>query len=91
MSTQVSEITTLSELLEKVEEYKVTTSHLRISHPNLTELQWTIPDIPEQLIADLVEAYPTTKVYRAGGRYSVLFAGDGYGIFAQTARLDYLG
>lgn len=53
MSTQVSEITTLSELMEKVEEYRVTTSRLRIAHPGIEEIVWEIKSLPPDLVREL--------------------------------------
>ncbi len=87
MSTQVSEITTLSELLEKVEEYKATTSHLRIAHPGIGEISWEIPDLPIRLVTQLSNQCGT-RLTTIGASLTTLIAGDGYYIHAVSVPVE---
>lgn len=67
MSTHVSEITTLSELMEKVEEYALTTSHLMIAHPGIDEITWEIPSLPVELVKEAAQScgsYPCNTFYQ---------------------------
>lgn len=86
-TTNISEITTLSELLEKVEEYKATTSHLLIAHGDIDEISWTIPNLPAPLVyqaARLTNHYPYTR-----GRFKVhLFEGIGCVIHAVSVPVE---
>lgn len=85
--TQISEITTLAELLEKVEEYKVTTSHLRISHPWIDEISGEIPDLPRDLVYQLA-AEEGRFPYNRGSSWVYIFSFEGGNVHAVSVPVE---
>lgn len=86
-TTNISEITTLSELLEKVEEYKATTSHLRIAHPGIDEISWEISNLPKNVVyvaASLDNAFPSKR----GDKWAWVFSFEGCYIHAVSVPVE---
>lgn len=87
-ATNLSEITTLSELMEKVEEYRVTTSRLRIAHPGIDEIIWEIPDLPVDLVKLASEKLHEPLFNRMGYKRAIIFMAPGCHIHAVSVPVE---
>lgn len=86
-ATNLSEITAIAELLEKVEEYKTTTSHLRISHPGIDEIIWTIPNLKVEIVSEFALDHNSYS-RKVGNCRGFCISGDGYHIHAVSVPVE---